>query len=63
VSAEVSVVEPTGYETQVFAKLGPQKIVGVFRGRVNARPGELLPLVPSLRDVHLFDPETRQRIN
>src|SRR5580693_6012328 len=31
--AEVSVVEPTGSETQLFAKVGGQKIVGVFRER------------------------------
>jgi multiple sugar transport system ATP-binding protein len=30
-AAEISVVEPTGSETQVFAKLGGDKIVGVFR--------------------------------
>ncbi len=33
-NAEVSVTEPTGSETQVFAKLGAQRIVGVFRERV-----------------------------
>ena len=34
---EVSVLEPTGQETQVFAKLGEQKIVAVFRQRMTAR--------------------------
>ena len=38
--AEVSVIEPTGSETQVFAKLGGQQIVGVFRERISARPGD-----------------------
>ena len=31
--AEIVVVEPTGSETQVFAKLGGEEIVAVFRER------------------------------
>jgi multiple sugar transport system ATP-binding protein len=63
IKAEVSVVEPTGSETQVFAKLGGQKIVGVFRERIAARPGENLPMVPDPKSVHLFDKETGLRLN
>ena len=63
IEAEISVVEPTGSETQVFAKLGAQKIVGVFRERVTARPGEKLLLSPNLDAVHLFDAETGARMN
>ena len=63
VRAEVSVVEPTGPETQVFAKLGQQKIVGVFRERVQTRPGELLPIAPNPDAVHLFDAANGQRLN
>jgi multiple sugar transport system ATP-binding protein len=63
VKAEVSVIEPTGSETQVFAKLGSQKIVGVFRERVAVRPGELLPVAPDPAAVHLFDVATGQRLN
>jgi len=61
--AEVSVVEPTGSETQVFARLGGQKVVGVFRERVAARPGEDLPMAPDPKSVHLFDKETGLRLN
>src|SRR5271170_1939509 len=61
--AEVSVVEPTGSETQLFAKVGGQKIVGVFRERVVARPGEIFMLAPNLDAVHLFDGETGARLN
>jgi multiple sugar transport system ATP-binding protein len=60
--AEVSVVEPTGSETQVFAKVGGQKFVGVFRDRVAARPGETLMVSPNLDAVHLFDIETGVRL-
>jgi multiple sugar transport system ATP-binding protein len=63
VMAEVAVVEPTGSETQVFAKLGGHKIVGVFRERVQAKPGERLPVAPDPSAVHLFDAATGQRLN
>jgi multiple sugar transport system ATP-binding protein len=63
ITAEVSVVEPTGSETQVFAKLGSQKIVGVFRERIKAQPGERLPVMPDPAAVHLFDATTGQRLN
>jgi multiple sugar transport system ATP-binding protein len=61
-NAEVSVIEPTGSETQVFAKLGSQRIVGVFRERVAARPGEMLSIAPMVASVHLFDPATGVRM-
>ncbi len=61
-NAEVSVTEPTGSETQVFAKLGSQKIVGVFRERVSTRPGACLPITPDVRSVHLFDASTGMRL-
>jgi multiple sugar transport system ATP-binding protein len=62
VSAEVAVVEPTGSETQVFARLGQRKIMGVFRERVAAKPGQVLVLRPDLGNVHLFDAETGKRL-
>ncbi|HTN95349.1 MAG TPA: sn-glycerol-3-phosphate ABC transporter ATP-binding protein UgpC [Nordella sp.] len=61
--AEVTVIEPTGSETQVFAKLGSQKLVGVFRERIAARPGEALPIAPNLDAVHLFDESSGRRLN
>jgi multiple sugar transport system ATP-binding protein len=63
VPAEVSVIEPTGSETQLFAKLGGQKIVGVFRERVAVKPGEMLPLMPDPAAAHLFDAESGKRLN
>jgi len=61
--AVVTVSEPTGSETQVFAKLGASKIVGVFRERVAAKPGDSLPLTANLDAVHLFDAESGGRLN
>jgi multiple sugar transport system ATP-binding protein len=63
IRARVSVVEPTGSETQVFATVGTQPIVGVFRERVTARPGETLGLSVDLNAVHLFDSSTGARLN
>jgi multiple sugar transport system ATP-binding protein len=60
--ATVTVVEPMGSETQLFAKLGSQKIVGVFRQRLESKPGDKISLLVDVNAVHLFDAETGQRI-
>ncbi len=60
--AEVIVVEPTGSETQVFARLGMQELVGVFRERHEFRPGQQIRLRPRSQNAHLFDPASGQRI-
>ena len=61
--AEIVVVEPTGSETQVFAKLGGQEVVAVFRERHQFRPGEKIRLKPDPELVHLFDATTGKRLN
>jgi multiple sugar transport system ATP-binding protein len=61
-NALVTVVEPLGSETQVFAKLGQQKIVGLFRERLLSSPGQGVSLNPDAAQVHLFDATTGQRI-
>ncbi|WP_322883760.1 ABC transporter ATP-binding protein [Microvirga lotononidis] len=60
--AEVAVVEPTGSETQVFAKFGGADVVGVFRERVDAQPGQQIRVTPDPRLVHLFDEQTGKRL-
>jgi multiple sugar transport system ATP-binding protein len=60
--AEVEVVEPTGSETQVFAKLGGTDVVGVFRERVNAQPGQQIRVTPDPTLVHLFDEQSGKRL-
>jgi multiple sugar transport system ATP-binding protein len=60
--AEVTVLEPMGSETQVFAKLGGQKIVGLFRQRLRAAPGDRISLMPDISAVHLFDAASGQRL-
>lgn len=63
---EVQVIEPTGSETQVVAKLGGrengQDIIAVFRERHQFKPGDKIRLKPDPRLVHLFDEATGQRL-
>src|SRR6185312_8478229 len=62
VPAEVTVVEPTGSEIQVFAKVGNEHITAVFRERHAFRPGETVRLAPERDQVHLFDAESGKRL-
>jgi multiple sugar transport system ATP-binding protein len=60
---EVMVVEPTGSEIQVAAKIGKQEVTAVFRERHNFKPGDKIRLKPDPRLVHLFDAPTGKRLN
>jgi multiple sugar transport system ATP-binding protein len=60
--ATVSVVEPTGSETLVFAKHGATEITALFRERHPVRPGAVICLKPRAGFVHLFDAATGKRI-
>ena len=60
--AEVVVIEPTGYETQMIARLGGNDVTCVFRERVTAKPGETIHLSIDGAHVHLFDAETGRRL-
>ncbi|MFO1081547.1 MAG: sn-glycerol-3-phosphate ABC transporter ATP-binding protein UgpC [Reyranellaceae bacterium] len=62
IKATVQVVEPTGSETQVMMKVGGQTMIGAFRERVTARPGEILPVRPDPALVHLFDAQSGRRL-
>jgi multiple sugar transport system ATP-binding protein len=61
--AEIVVVEPTGSETQVFAKLGGEEVVAVFRERHQFKPGDKIRLKPDSNLVHLFDETTGKRLD
>jgi multiple sugar transport system ATP-binding protein len=60
--AEVLVVEPTGSELQVAAKIGGEDVVAVFRERHDFKPGDKIRLKPDPRLAHLFDAPTGQRL-
>src|SRR4029079_7660369 len=61
--AEIVVVEPTGSETQVIAKLGGEQVIAVFRERHQFNPGDKVRLKPNPTLVHLFDESTGRRLN
>ena len=61
--AEVQVVEPTGSELQVVAKLGGEDVIAVFRERHQFKPGDKIRLKPDPRLIHLFDETTGKRLN
>ena len=60
--AEVVVVEPTGAEVQIFARLDGHDITAVLRERLMLKPGAPVRLAPDTRLVHLFDAESGDRI-
>jgi multiple sugar transport system ATP-binding protein len=58
VPASVTVVEPTGSEIQVVARLAEQEVIALFRERHAFQPGETIRLAPRLDAVHLFNADT-----
>ena len=60
IPAEVVVVEPTGSETQVLMRIGNQQVVGIFRERISAKPGETIKVTPDLAVIHLFNKEGKR---
>ena len=58
----IQVVEPTGAEIQILAKIGDTDIIAAFRERHPFKPGDKIRLKPDPRLVHLFDAATGQRI-
>jgi multiple sugar transport system ATP-binding protein len=60
--AVIQVVEPTGSEIQIVAKLGDTEIIAAFRERHPFKPGDKIRLKPDPRLVHLFDAVTGQRL-
>ena len=63
VEAEIQVVEPTGSEVHVAAKVGGVETVAVFRERHNFKPGDKIRLKPNPNAVHLFDGTTGKRLS
>ncbi|MCQ0988444.1 ABC transporter ATP-binding protein [Jiella marina] len=59
----VEVVEPTGSETHVVAKLGETPVTCVFRERISAGPGEEIRVSIDRESVHLFDAESGERVS
>jgi multiple sugar transport system ATP-binding protein len=62
VPASISVLEPTGSETQIFAHIGGDALNAAVRDRISARPGESIPFAIDRKRVHLFDRSSGNRI-
>ncbi len=62
VEAEVIVVEPTGSETQIVARIGKQDLIAVIRDRRAVKPGDRVKLRPVAKAAHVFDKETGKRL-
>jgi len=63
VEAQVTLVEPTGPETQVMARLAGTQVLCAFRERIVPRVGEMIRISPTTEAVHLFDQPTGNRLN
>jgi multiple sugar transport system ATP-binding protein len=63
VPLRVDVVEPTGSETHVLGRFGATEVVGVFRERVRAQPGEEIRVSIDPQATHLFDAASGARIS
>jgi len=57
-AATVVVVEPTGADTLVFAKMGEAEVTAVMRERYEFRAGDAIRLMPDHERTHLFDAES-----
>ena len=62
IDARVHLVEPTGSETQVSVWVGETQLVCTFRERVNARPGDVIRIMPDRALAHVFDAGNGKRI-
>jgi len=61
-AATISVLEPTGSETQIFAHLGADPIMAAVRDRITDRPGDSISLKIDTARVHLFDARSGRRV-
>lgn len=59
--ASVSVVEPTGSETQVTARIAGQIVRILVRGRTDVQPGDTVHLSVKPEHIHIFDPKSGKR--
>ncbi len=62
IAGVVRVVEPTGPEIHVYAKLAGQDVCSISRDRVLWAPGDDIYFTPDVEHVHLFDGDTKVAI-
>jgi multiple sugar transport system ATP-binding protein len=59
----IGVVEPTGSETHVLGSIGGTDVVGVFRERISAGPGDEIGISVDPAATHVFDAGSGARIS
>jgi multiple sugar transport system ATP-binding protein len=62
IDAKVAVVEPTGPETIVMGRIGPQAVMAAFKERHAFKPGTDISFAPDFSNLHLFDAGTGKRL-
>jgi multiple sugar transport system ATP-binding protein len=62
VPAEITVVEPTGAETELLVQAGDSQMVLVTHGRPQVKPGDRIGLSVDPAMVHVFDQATGRRL-
>jgi multiple sugar transport system ATP-binding protein len=62
IPATVSIVEPTGAETELLVDVGGQQLTVVMHGRTAARPGDQVRLAFDVAKSHVFDGASGGRI-
>ncbi|MCE6950676.1 sn-glycerol-3-phosphate ABC transporter ATP-binding protein UgpC [Cereibacter sphaeroides] len=62
IPVKVVVLEPTGSETQIFARSGGELIDAIVKDRIQARPGDEIGYHIDPARVHLFDRQSEKRI-
>jgi multiple sugar transport system ATP-binding protein len=63
VPAKVTVVEPTGADTYVYAEIAGAQVCAVFDERYDFAPEQIIHLQPKLAVTHLFDAATGDKLN
>jgi multiple sugar transport system ATP-binding protein len=58
VPLRVTVIEPTGAETQIFGTIAGTPVVAISKERIRAASGDVLTVAPAADAVHLFDAQT-----
>ena len=62
IPAEVVVVEPTGADTQIYARSAAGPLNAIFRERHTFKPGDQIVLAPDSASIHVFDAASGLRL-
>ncbi|HMN84130.1 MAG TPA: TOBE domain-containing protein, partial [Burkholderiaceae bacterium] len=62
IAGKVTIVEPTGADTQVSAISEAGEISAIFRERHDFKPGDAIVLTPQPGTAHVFDAQSGKRL-